>query len=76
LNEIGFLEPLPSQGNYLLCKVKKISTVDLKQALDQRGILIRNYSKAGLEDYVRISVGKPEHTDALLAALRKIGASL
>jgi histidinol-phosphate aminotransferase len=76
LSEIGFLEPLPSQGNYLLCRVNKISTKDLKQALDQRGILIRNYGKAGLENYVRISVGKPEHTDALLAALHEIGASL
>ncbi len=76
LSETGFLEPLPSQGNYLLCKVKKISTKALKQALDQRGILIRNYTKPGLENYVRISIGKPEHTDALLVALNEIGASL
>ena len=76
LSEIGFLEPLPSQGNYLLCRVEKIATKDLKQSLDQRGILIRNYNKAGLENYVRISIGKSEHTDALMKALGEIGAGL
>lgn len=76
LSALNFLEPLPSQGNYLLCRIEKISTQQLKQSLDQHGILIRNYNKLGLENYVRISVGKPEHTDALLAALREIGAAL
>ncbi|NDJ86946.1 MAG: histidinol-phosphate transaminase [Chloroflexi bacterium] len=72
LAKISFLDPLPSQGNYLLCRVNGMSTTDLKRRLDAEGILIRNYNKAGLHEYVRISVGKPEHTDALLAALRRI----
>lgn len=69
LQEIEYLDPLHSEGNYILCRVTGYATADLKRALDQYGILIRNYSKPGLEDYVRISIGKPEHTDALIKAL-------
>lgn len=74
LAQIPYLSPLPSQGNFVLCRVQGLSTVDLKAALDARGILIRNYpNKPGLADCVRISVGKPEHTNALIHALIEIG---
>lgn len=72
LKSIAYLTVLPSQGNYLLAKVDGMTTSDLKRQLDQRGILIRNYTKPGLEDYIRISIGKPEHTDALIAALQEL----
>ena len=43
----------------------------LKDVLAQEhGIMIRHYAKAVLSGYVRISVGKPEHTTKLMAALR------
>jgi histidinol-phosphate aminotransferase len=72
LQDISYLEPLRSEGNYLLCRVTDRPTAELKQALDQRGILIRNYTRPGLESYVRISIGKPEHTDALIKALQEL----
>ncbi len=72
LQTIEYLTVLPSQANYLLCEVHGMTTTELKRQLDQRGILIRNYSKPSLEKYIRISIGKPEHTDALIAALREI----
>lgn len=72
LTQIDYLSPLPSHANYLLCEVNGIDTANLKRQLDQRGVLIRNYNKPGLEKYIRISVGKPEHTDALIAALEGI----
>lgn len=34
--------------------------------------MVRFYDKELLRGYVRISVGKPEHTDALMAALQKL----
>jgi histidinol-phosphate aminotransferase len=34
--------------------------------------MVRHYSKKELSGYIRISVGKPEHTDALVAALKAI----
>lgn len=31
---------------------------------------VRHYAKAELSGFIRISVGKPHHTDAVLAALK------
>jgi histidinol-phosphate aminotransferase len=45
----------------------------LKADLAERhGILIRYFDKPGLRDHVRISVGRPEHTDAILDALKRL----
>lgn len=41
----------------------------------QYGIMVRHYRKELLDGFVRVSVGKPEQTDALLAALRDMEAS-
>ncbi|HWQ12683.1 MAG TPA: histidinol-phosphate transaminase [Roseiflexaceae bacterium] len=44
----------------------------IRDALRQRGILIRYFQKPGLEDCIRVSVGTPAQNDALLSALREI----
>lgn len=44
----------------------------LKDALAEEGIMVRHYAKKEISGYIRISVGKPEHTDALMAVLRKL----
>ena len=61
-----------SQGNFILCRVRGQDARDLKLALERVGILVRHYDKPGLEGCIRISVGRPEHTDALLGALRDL----
>ncbi|HBX68708.1 MAG TPA: histidinol-phosphate aminotransferase, partial [Chloroflexi bacterium] len=38
----------------------------------KHGILIRYFDKPGLRDHIRISVGKPEQTEALLTVLKNI----
>ena len=73
LAKIPFLKPYPSRSNFVLCEVEGMSAADVRQRLAQEyGIVIRYYNKSRLRDCVRISAGKPEQTDALLAALRKI----
>jgi len=69
LLKFDFLEPYPTRANFILCKVVKGDAKKLKEDLTQRGILIRYFNKPGLEDHVRFSIGKPEDTDQLLAAL-------
>ena len=71
------LAPLPgieavpgSQANFVLCRITHRNARDLKLALERRGILVRHYDKPGLDSCIRISVGRPEHTDALIGALR------
>ncbi len=72
LKEQGILDPLPSQANFLLCRVLKGSAPELKRELDKRGIFVRYFDVPGLQDKLRITVGKPEHTEALLSALDEI----
>ena len=71
LSELNFLRPYPSHSNFILCRVLDRDARQLKLALEQQGILVRYFDKPGLRDCIRISVGKPEHTNALIEALRK-----
>jgi len=70
LSRIPWLSPYPSSANFILCRVaQKINAAQLKADLvEQRGIFIRYFNKPGLDDHIRISVGRPEQTDAILAA--------
>jgi histidinol-phosphate aminotransferase len=70
LQGIPFLSPYPSFSNFILCKVVGNDAATLKRRLaEEFGILVRYFNSPGLQDHIRISVGKPEHTDALLQAL-------
>lgn len=42
--------------------------------MERYGVMVRHYDKPELSGYVRISVGKPEHTDALIDAMQEIAA--
>lgn len=42
---------------------------------NEYGIMVRHYRKELLDGFVRVSVGKPEQTDALIAALKEMEAS-
>jgi len=72
LKDISWLQPYPSQANFILCKVIGREAAQLKTELAQRGILIRYFNKPGLSDHIRISVGKPEHSKALLTVLNEL----
>ena len=73
LARVAFLRPWPSVANFVLCDVRRGDARTLRDGLRRRGIFIRYFDKPGLRDRVRISVGRPEHTDMLLAALREMG---
>ena len=72
LKGIGFLHPLPSKANFILCQVHDHKASRIHQELRQKGILIRYYDTPLLQNHIRISVGKPEHTDALIRVLKEI----
>ncbi|NDJ33370.1 MAG: histidinol-phosphate transaminase [Chloroflexi bacterium] len=77
LHTINYLTPTPSDANFILCDVSGIEAGELKRRLaEDHGILIRYYNKPRLENRIRVTVGKPAHTDALIAALRQIGEGL
>ena len=71
LDALPGVEAIPgSQANFILCRILGRDARALKLALERGGILVRHYHKRGLENCIRISVGRPEHTDALIGALR------
>ncbi|MCX7682144.1 MAG: histidinol-phosphate transaminase [Anaerolineae bacterium] len=72
LAEIPYLRPYPSQATYVLCQVIGREAGELKSALEREGILVRYYTSPRLRDHIRISVGRPDQTDALIAALRRL----
>jgi histidinol-phosphate aminotransferase len=69
LEAVPYLRPHPSQANFILCAVVGQDAGALKRGLEQQGILVRYYDKPGLQNCIRISVGRPEQTDRLLDAL-------
>ena len=69
LKEQAILDPIPSQANFILCRVLQGDTLQIKLSLQNRGIFIRHFDTPLLKNMIRISVGKPEHTDALVEAL-------
>lgn len=75
LKEVPYLEPIRSQANFILCRVKGREASTLKAELARQGILVRYFNKPGLEQCIRISVGKPEHTDTLIYVLKEMEVS-
>jgi histidinol-phosphate aminotransferase len=72
LQAVPYLKPYPTHSNFILCRVEGRDAARLKQELVQAGILVRYFNKPGLDDCIRISVGKPEHTDSLLTSLHQL----
>jgi histidinol-phosphate aminotransferase len=66
------LVPWPSEANFILCSVVGRDAEGIQRDLRRRGILIRYFNTPLMRNYIRVSVGKPEHTDALVAALSDI----
>lgn len=65
------LEYVPSHGNFVLLHTGKPGAYVENEFL-KRGILIRNGEEFGLEGWVRISVGKPEENEKVIAVLKEI----
>jgi histidinol-phosphate aminotransferase len=72
---LGWLRPFPSQSNFVLFEVEGRVASQVAAALRSRGVLVRYYQRPGLENYIRISAGRPQDTDRLLAALRELEAA-
>ncbi len=73
LNKLKWLTPFPSKANFILCSVLNGKASQLQQKLQDKGIIVRYFDKPLLRNFIRFSVGKPEHTDALIKALQEIG---
>jgi histidinol-phosphate aminotransferase len=71
LEKRGF-QVLPSETNFVLARVPGGSAGPLQKALKERHVLVRYFDLPVLRDALRITVGRPDENDALLAALDAI----
>lgn len=72
LKKLKWLKPFPSQANFIFCSVLNGKASELRQKLQNKGILVRYFDQPLLRNGIRISVGKPEHTDTLIKTLKEI----
>ena len=66
---LGF-EVLPSAANFVFARHSGHSGAQLFAQLREQGVLVRHFRKAGIEDFLRITVGTDEQCRRLIAVLR------
>jgi histidinol-phosphate aminotransferase len=71
LAELGF-EVLPSAANFVFARHASRGGEELARELRSRGILVRHFRAARIEQFLRITVGLPEENAKLLSALREL----
>ena len=73
LGRFSFLQPHPSEANFILCTMTEGDVAEWRTKLESRGIFFRYYDDPRLRDCLRISIGTPEQNDRVLATLREFG---
>jgi len=70
LKELGFTVA-DSSTNFLFAEHSKYRAADICEYLKTKDIYVRYFSKPRIDNRLRITVGRPEHTEALISALRE-----
>lgn len=71
LKKCGF-QVLPSKANFLFARHPHLDGGRLYEALRERGILVRHFTRTDICQYNRITIGTPEEMQALLTAIADI----
>ncbi|MGM0521666.1 MAG: histidinol-phosphate transaminase [Pseudomonadota bacterium] len=71
LETLGF-DVLPSKANFVLAQHPAFDGAQLFAGLRERGILVRHFNKAGLENFLRITIGTDDEMDSLIEALETL----
>jgi len=73
LSQFKFLKPYPSAGNFVCCAVTSGDAKEIQQAVMAKGVRISSTDIGqGGTTAIRITIGKPEHSDALIKALGEV----
>ncbi|WP_028302087.1 histidinol-phosphate transaminase [Oceanospirillum beijerinckii] len=69
LSQLGF-NVLPSSTNFVFASHSSLSGAELMQHLRTQNILVRHFTKPGIENFLRITIGTREEMQAMVAALK------
>lgn len=70
LEEMGW-DVVPSKANFIFARKKGIDGKVLYGTLKTRGILVRHFQQAGIDDYIRITIGTAEEMEEFLEKCEK-----
>lgn len=73
LEKLGF-KCTDSMANFVFASSDKIPASALAAELRKKGILVRYFNKAKIDNYLRITVGSAEEMQALIGAIKEITA--
>ncbi len=73
LKKLGF-KCTESKANFVFASSDKIPASTLAAELRKKGILVRYFNKAKIDNYLRITVGSAEEMQALISAIKEITA--
>ena len=71
LHELGFLST-NSRANFLFGKHPDIDGYKLYTELKEKGILVRQWDKPRISDYIRVTIGTKEQMDELIKSIDEI----
>jgi histidinol-phosphate aminotransferase len=71
LSELGW-RVLPSKANFVFAAMPGRDAASVYSELKSRGILVRYFSKTGIEDFVRITIGTPEQMQTLIDTIESL----
>ena len=71
LKELGFT-CTDSKANFVFAASDKIPAADLAAELRKKGILIRYFNKAKIDNYLRITIGSAEDMQTMINAIKEI----
>lgn len=69
LRDMGF-EVLPSAANFIFARHGDQDAAQLAEKLRQQSIIVRYFNKPRIDQFLRITIGKPEECEALVDALK------
>ena len=71
LEALGFTV-IPSMANFVFAKSDRMGGEALYAELKRRGILVRHFTKAGISEYNRITIGTREQMEILISTVKSI----
>lgn len=69
LQRLGFIV-VPSKTNFLFCSHRFIAGAELMGFLRTKNILVRHFSKPGIDNHLRITIGTDEEMQTLISTLK------